>query len=276
MTEEEFDAHINECIKSEIETFHPEEFEALYGQKSRYYNYKMKIYTYFENINFKQQEELVELWNKSWSSHGFETAVLTLEDAQKHPHYEEFVEKIKQLVLQVTEKPLNRYGLSCYLRWLAYATQENTDSFLVSDYDIINTGYMPVDVLESKQKLSFMARYCPCLAYGNPEQFLNFCKDIISITANNIENIKTEYIKNKDRVYHDQNFLVLNQCRLENYTICPARKYVMSYIHNNGNIKNWKILHFSHSSVRKIKTSVPELSSMPSDELRIKLIKELN
>lgn len=276
MNQEEFDAYIEDCIKSEIETFHPEEFEARYGEKSRYYNYKTKIYTYYENINFKQQDQLVELWKKSWSSNWFEPVILSVDDAKKSPFYEEFLEKIKHLVLQVTDKPLSPYGLSCYLRWLAYSTQTDTDSFLVSDYDIINVRCAPVQIIESKKQISFMDRLCPCLAYGSAEQFLIFCKDIISITTTNMEQIKADYLKNKDRCYHDQNFLVLNQQRMENYNICPARKYVMPYIHNDSKMEECGIIHFSHNSIQKTKDKFPELVQINSDELRLKLIKELN
>jgi hypothetical protein len=116
---------------------------------------------------------------------------------------------------------------------------------------------------------------CPCLAYGNKEQFLSFCKDIISFTSVNLEEIKLDYIKNKYVCYHDQDFLVLNKNRLENYNICPARKYVMPYIHNDLKMKDCGIIHFSHTSVEKTQESFPKLKEIKSDELRIKLIKEL-
>jgi tRNA U38,U39,U40 pseudouridine synthase TruA len=275
MTEEEFNIYIEECIKSEIETFYPEEFEARYGQKSRYYSYKMKIYTYYENINFTQQDELVELWKKSWTDNGFEPIVLSLEDAQKSVFYEEFIEQCNSLVFKVTGNKLSRYGLSCYLRWLAYSTQKTTDSFLVSDYDVINIRFSPVHMLESIKQISFMDRLCPCLAYGNSEQFLNFCKDIINITSTNLEQIKVDYLNNQDRCYHDQNFLVLNKERLGNYNICPARKYVMPYIHNDHIMKECGLIHFSHRSVATAKEGFKELSEIHSNELRVKLIKEL-
>lgn len=234
----------------------------------------MKIYTYYENINFKQQDELVELWKQSWKSNGFDPVVLSLEDAKKSPFYEEFVEKIYPLVLHITEKPLNLYGVSCYLRWLAYSTQWDVDSFLVSDYDIINQHFTSNQLNESKDTISFMDRLCPCLAYGTAEQFLSFCKDIISITTTNLEQIKADYLKNKDRCYHDQNFLVLNQQRMENYNICPARKYVMPYIHNDSKMEEWGIIHFSHNSIQKTKESFPQLKEFNSDELRVFLIKK--
>lgn len=236
----------------------------------------MKIYTYYENINFKQQDKLIELWKKSWYSNGFNPVVLSLEDAKKSIFYKEFVEKIKHLGLRITDKSLSSYDLSCYLRWLAYSTQADTDSFLVSDYDIININFSPTKMIESKNQISFMDRLCPCLAYGNTEQFLNFCKDIISITTINLEQIKTDYLKTKDKCYHDQNFLVLNEKKLGNYNICPARKYVIPYIHNDSKMEKCEIIHFSHNSVQKTKDAFPEMADINSEELRLFLIRELN
>jgi len=40
MTEEEYDQHVQDCIKSEIKTFYPEEFEQIYGENSRYFHSK--------------------------------------------------------------------------------------------------------------------------------------------------------------------------------------------------------------------------------------------
>jgi hypothetical protein len=278
MTQEEFDQYVEDCIKSEIETFYPEEFERKYGEKSRYHYPKTKIYTYYENINFKQQDELVELWKKSWESNGFEPVVLGLEDAKRSAFYSEFVEKIQLLVLEITGKPISKYGLSCYLRWLAYSTQESTERFLASDYDVINTNFTPVQLIESKEKLCFMDNLCPCLAYGTPEQFLSFCKDIIFRTSKNLERIKLEYVKNNGSCYHDQNFLLLNEQELKDlgvYNICRPRTYVYPYIHNDLKMKEFGIIHFSHNSVNKTKKSFPEFQKINSDELRIKLVKEL-
>jgi hypothetical protein len=278
MTQEEYDKYIEDCIKSEMETFHPEEFERKYGEKSRYYHPKTKVYAYYENINFKQQDELVELWKKSWESNGFEPIVLGLDDAKKSSFYVEFIEKINPLVLEISGKPLSSYGLSCYLRWLAYSTQEDTEQILVSDYDIINRNFSPVQLIEPREKLCFMDNLCPCLAYGTREQFLSFCKDIITRTSKNLQRIKTDFVEKKHRGYHDQDFLVLNENELRElsiYNICRPRKYVMPYIHGDPKIKEYGVLHFSHNSVMKTKDSFPELKQTNTDELRLNLIKSL-
>ena len=47
----------------------------------------MKIYTYYQNINHSKQSELIDLWKISWSRHGYEPIVLTLDNAKKHSYF---------------------------------------------------------------------------------------------------------------------------------------------------------------------------------------------
>lgn len=281
MTPEEYDQYVEDCIKSEIETFYPEEFERLYGEKSRYYYPKMKIYTYYENINFKQQDELVEFWKKSWADNNFDPIVLTLDDAKKSTYYEEFVHQLRVLSQEATGHPLSKYGLSCYLRWLAYSTQEETESFLVSDYDIINKQFTPVKLNEPKDRLCFMSGACPCLAYGTSKQYLSFCEDIVSYTTKNMEHVKLNLIKKEWKNYHDQEFLSISQTTFRDktslYNICRPREYVMPahLIEELSKTKECNVIHFSHYSSNCIKKENPEFKNISLSELRIKLIKEL-
>ena len=60
----------------------------------------MNVYTYYQNIEFSGQNELIELWKKSWESKGFNAIVLGKEDAESHPFYNEFCDKLKKIHLQ--------------------------------------------------------------------------------------------------------------------------------------------------------------------------------
>jgi hypothetical protein len=234
----------------------------------------MKIYTYYENINFKNQNELIKLWKESWEANGFNAIVLSLEDAKKNTYYEEFVNKIKQIHLDITGKDITLYGLSCYIRWLAYSAQTDIEPFIVSDYDVINKKFKASEIIETNEKITFMDRYCPCLVYGITKQFFSFCEDIISYSIENISDLKKQYQEKRLTNYHDQEFLVLNHKRL-NYNICPARKYVRLYERKNPEMKDLKLFHFAHRSVQETKNNFPELKEIPCDDLRISLIKEL-
>lgn len=231
----------------------------------------MKIFTYYENINFKNQDEMIQLWKKSWEQQGFEAIILTLEDAKKSSYYEEFVTNIKQVHIDIAGHEIRPYGLSCYLRWLAYSVQRDQESFLVSDYDVINKNFKINEINESQDTISFMDRHCPCLCYGSPDQFLKFCKKIISISNEHKEILRKEYQEKKFVHYHDQEFLFLNHERIT-CNICPGRKYVSLYKHDNPEMEKCNLFHVAHRSVHEAKNNSPELKEMNSDELRIKLI----
>jgi len=167
----------------------------------------MKIYTYYQKIEpnetrtFTGQEDLIDLWKTSWSRQGYEPIVLSLEDAKKHSYFDTLNSEIRSIFKEITNREINDYGMSCWFRWLAYATQEN-EKFYVSDYDAINVNF---SITEPSDKLHLMDGHCPCFASGNPLQFENLCKSFI-----NISNERIDILKQQADHYHDQNFFLLN------------------------------------------------------------------
>lgn len=207
----------------------------------------MKIYTYYEDINFKNQNELIYLWKKSWEQKGFEAVVLTEKDAQASNFYNEFVEKISKLHQEISKKPISRYGLSCWLRWLAYSTQPE-EKFFVSDYDVINHNFNPV---EPENTFHLMDDCCPCFASGTPSQFFELCKKFIYASEDNKELFIEEY-KNCNFVhFHDQNFFMMyfyngNKRRLvdEDIKLTRDRDFISCPQHDIF----WEkpLVHYSH------------------------------
>ena len=165
----------------------------------------MKVYTYYENINFKHQDELITLWENSWRARGFEPIILTKRDAEKADFYKEFVAEITMLHQEIAGKPLSKYGLSCWVRWLAYSSQVE-EKFYVGDYDVINHNFKPI---EPENILHLMDGCCPCFASGTSSQFLNLCKKIIDITEQNKKEYIEIYKKRKFQHFHDQEFFCL-------------------------------------------------------------------
>ena len=71
---------------------------------------------------------LVKAWEDAWQSWGWETRVLTEEDARKHPRFDEMERALSQ-------SDVNEYNHRCFWRWLAMANDDNPMSGWMSDYD---------------------------------------------------------------------------------------------------------------------------------------------
>jgi len=231
----------------------------------------MKIYTYYEDINFKSQKKLLQLWEKSWKDMSFEPVILTLNDAKKSSYYDEYLKSLKTSCEYITSFEMHGYHRSCYLRWLAYSTQDEIAPFLVSDYDVINKNFVANDLKETADKLCLLNGCCPCISFGTKEQYLNFCKDITYYLNTYKDEIKVKHTRPH---IHDQDVLQYNEHRLS-YNICKAHTYVTLYEHECLNMKNYKLFHVAHLSVKRTKIKYPKFEGIDSDTLRIQLVEDI-
>jgi hypothetical protein len=235
----------------------------------------VKIYSYYDNIKFDNQKELVSLWKISWEKQGFIPIVLSSDDAKKNTYYEEFVTKLKYIHKEITGKELQQYGLSCYLRWLAYANQNEIDCFLMSDYDVINRNFEIDDIKIESNEMNFLDRYCPCLAYGNSQSCFRFCKDIVDHSYKFKQNIIEEYKKNNCVWYHDQEFLVINHEKLK-CNILTSYVDLYNYGIESGKQQlGSKLFHVAHRSIGEAKSQYKVLKNVDGDQLRINFVKKI-
>ena len=165
----------------------------------------MKVYTYFNNIGFEHQDELLSLWKLSWSNQGYQPIVLSQVDAENHLLYNEFKSKLLEFHIQIMSKPLSDYGLACWLRWLAYATQPE-EKFYVCDYDVIN-HHFPIS--EPDDQLHLLNGCCPCAASGTSSQFGKMCQTLLSFTEENLKDVIKIVQQNQFIHFHDQEFLLI-------------------------------------------------------------------
>lgn len=235
---------------------------------------KNKIYTYFEELGGEDQTEILNLWKQSWEQNGFEAIILNKSNAESSPYYEEFLGGVEKIHMDICGNRLSKYGLSCYLRWLAYSTQEESESFFVSDYDVVNRCLSPGDINEPIDKITFLDRYCPCFAIGTKNQFLSFCKDIVLYSNQNKQFLKKEYKRKGYTSYHDQDFLSLNYGKLD-YNICSARKYVALYTKDYKTLNKYKVFHVAHKAVDEFMLYSPGLNKLNLTKIRSELIIEL-
>jgi len=234
----------------------------------------MKIYTYYAQISFKNQNELIDLWKRSWSQQGFEPIVLNLTHAKSHPFFNEYDQRLRKAYSYIMGKEISEYGMSCYYRWLAYASLYEDKEFYVSDYDLINIKYEP----HTPQKgLNLMVGLCPCFASGNSENFLNFCKFFAEISETRKDLLKNNIILATGKPspsYHDQDVLV-NNLNENNTTLDDCMKFLNLNITRDYNQvgkdfsiegNNSNAIHFSRNSILKIQQQTD------TDKLRAHLI----
>lgn len=206
----------------------------------------MKIYTYYNDINFTHQQEILSFWKHSWSYNGFDPIILSEHDAKNHPYFDSFLKDLREIYWELKGEIPTEYVICCHMRWLAYATQKN-EAFYVSDYDVMNIKLKPKEPIEG---LHFKVGHCPCFATGRPKDFEEFAKDIIVESKKNIDRIKKE----SKVMYHDQEFICCNKDFLE-------KKYTFS-----NEVPYNQIKHYSHhlASTTKLKTL---------EEIRLDMIK---
>jgi len=102
-----------------------------------------KVYAYIENISQSSgfETEVLELWKKTWADNGWSPIILGRGDAEKHPRFKVFHDRVSKI-----ETPFNapEYNLLCWLRWLAFA---QVGGGFISDYDVMNIKLKPEDML---------------------------------------------------------------------------------------------------------------------------------
>lgn len=237
----------------------------------------MKIYTYFDDIEFKNQEELIDLWKHSWKKQGFDAQALSLDNAKAHPYFDEYNQRLRKVHEQIMDKEISDYGMSCYYRWLAYASLKDSSEFYVSDYDVININYKP---MKPNKGLNLMVDLCPCFASGNSEDFLNFCKFFVIVSEKRKKVLRGNILLATGKPspsYHDQDLLInnLNQNNpttkkwIESLNLNISRNHEQVGKDFSLEGENSNAIHFSRNSISKSQDKIN------IDKLRIFLIKSM-
>jgi len=251
----------------------------------------VKIYTYYQDVNHSSQNELIDLWKISWSNHGYEPIVLTLEDAKKHSYFQTLNTEMRRIFKEITNKEIAEYGMSCWFRWLAYANQAD-EKFYVSDYDAINANF---PITEPHDKIQLFDDACPFLVSGTPKQFENLCEAFVEVS-----NQRIDILKQQANHYHDQEFFQYNFTSQHNdsaedlrnkHNILmtrdrskfggfydPGEDEVRTNPFDNFDLikkEKYKVTHMSHQVISFLKKRYKKYKNKSESKLRIDLVKEL-
>lgn len=114
----------------------------------------MRAYCYYEPVglyDYESQQQLIDVWARSWRKSGYEPIVLNEGDAKQHPLYDKFNANVSRLPSEYG--PL--YDRACFMRWLAMAWQADGKygGGLLLDYDVISYGCPVMEPDPNKMKI---------------------------------------------------------------------------------------------------------------------------
>lgn len=136
----------------------------------------MNLYTYHENIGDADQilnsQRLIDVWWKHHYAHGFAPFILGVEDAKRHPFFEEFNAAVSKFPSTVFEG----FDLACFRRWLAMA---KVGGGLMADYDLfIYNGFAKSWLKRDDGRITlFDKRPSPGLVFGSSQAYLDQCHE---------------------------------------------------------------------------------------------------
>lgn len=160
---------------------------------------KRKCYTYYQKLDQPEnQEDLIELCKLSWNINGWDFEVLDISHAESHPFYSEY-EKIMSS-LNFINSPL--YEKSCFMRWLAMAS---VGGGVMIDYDVVNLGFSDFFNHYDEKNITLLQKKCPCVVYGNEDQYLDVCKRFCKL-------VDSPYVvvKNQEGTTHTSDMIMIN------------------------------------------------------------------
>ena len=88
-------------------------------------------------VRIRDNENMLLLWERSWTDAGWDTNILALEDALQHPLASKILDTSSKLYSN--SKNSKEYLMLCYARWLSYDLHAEA----WADFDVINYGLSP-------------------------------------------------------------------------------------------------------------------------------------
>ena len=118
------------------------------------------VYTYFEPVPELPQDDelsLIDVWKASWSAQGWQPIVLspmTIADDGYYAYYDK--------LFTYPNVNAKKYEMACMLRWWWL---RRVGGGLMVDYDVMNHGFKPDDLILEDSVLNLVR--CPCAVYAS-------------------------------------------------------------------------------------------------------------
>lgn len=95
------------------------------------------MHTFYSPLSNDDRDGMIDLWKQEWELAGFDTKILTLDDAKAHPYFETMKEAVEKAF------PIDTYNQYCFYRYLAMATEGGFQS----DFDTFPMHFPIEDAL---------------------------------------------------------------------------------------------------------------------------------
>jgi len=219
-------------------------------------NAPLTIHTFYSRTDdpgqdpeeIKNHQKVLQIWSETWKAMGYQTKILTLDDAKAHPQYEYFLEKLDHLPLNGYSGRTGHYNRLCYLRWLAMATDHVNGGFF-SDFDVI--PLKPPEPQDFEQGLQnfhvYEKGYVPALLSGSKQDWYRMIHSLIETGDGHL-----------NEALHSDMFalqeLGLNgKCECENYDQVMEGRYILTgrdlSLQDCEELKHYRAVHFSHNAI---------------------------
>ena len=163
----------------------------------------MKIYTYYEDINFSAQHELIDLWKISWSQQGFDPIVLTLKNALNAKMHDEYIDFVTRVHKNIGSE-IEGYCLAAQREIVAFTTIDEPS--FISDYDVMNINFSPPDYVDNL--VHWRDGRCTCFASGGSSGWVDYINFLYKNEEKITNGCKETKLKTGQCQFHDQDFLV--------------------------------------------------------------------
>jgi len=204
---------------------------------------KPVMHTFF-HPNSITEEAVLELWKDEWARAGFEPIVLSLDDAKRHPDFEELEKKM------LTLHGETGYDSLCFYRWLAMAA---SGGGWMSDHDTfpvnfpIGLGLQPIN---GGRFTSFIS-HVPALLSGSEDEWKRVSKLVVDAISRIEEGKVVSDMMAFNVLKKEDTAGIIFQLNVPGETVRDGFLYLdgVSQKVDCDNAKETLAVHMSHSSV---------------------------
>lgn len=157
---------------------------------------KSKIYSYYESIPTRRQEEefsRANAWKESWTKHGWEPVMLNNSHAKGSPLFQKLVAKMLRVAPELSAADQNNFQ-RIIIRFVKWCALHAAGGGWMSEYDVINSGFTKSDAENfEKKSLVLIGDKKSFLVYANADMCRSCISTFISEDINIGQEIKSEF-----------------------------------------------------------------------------------